>query len=237
MRQYPRLVLTSAHVVLAGDAIRPGGELVRTVARHLDRRAPGAAGYFVIDGMSDLLAGRAAADAFQAQLMREVWAYLGARGWDECATQTRLNMFLAEDGRLPEELVGRAATFKTLHLDPHSIIFAHRYEPPENISGGDVLLVDARGYLRDHKLASADVFYALHGKHDEGRLVAREEHRAGMLAAYCTRVPAPASGCRLVIVRNHLDYGVAHEITEINPTVPGRAWRRSFLRTSIAPLH
>jgi hypothetical protein len=223
--------------VCAGDAIRPRGELVRTVAGHLDRRAQGAAGYFVIDGMSDQLVDQAAADTFQAQLMYDVWAELGARGWGECSMQTRLNMFLADDGRLPEGLVGRTATFKTLHLDPHSIIFAHRYEPPENVLGGDVLLVDARSYLRDNELASTDVFYVLHGKHDEGRMVAHEEHRASMLAAYCTRVPVPTSGYRLVIVRNHLDYGVAHEITEIKPAVPGKAWRRSFLRTSIAPLH
>ena len=71
-----------------------------------------------------------------------------SRNWNPCArSAARLNVFEANDGSLPVEIVGDTVTYKKLHFDPHSIFFSHLYETPVNVHGGVISLVDVHAYL------------------------------------------------------------------------------------------
>jgi hypothetical protein len=64
-----------------------------------------------------------------------------------------------------------------------------------------------------------------------------DEHREAMLENYSKVVPAPTAESILVIVRNDPIDGVAHEVSEISPIDASLPWERTFLRTSISPIH
>lgn len=155
-----------------------------------------------------------------------------------CWQSVRLNTFEANDGRLPKEIVGDVSTFKRLHFDPYSIVFAHLYEPTSNLVGGVVSLVDVRGYLDRHGLHLRDAFDPLYLPGHNGRLVARDSHRSRMLAEHAEHVDPPAPGeLVLLVVRNDPVAGVAHEIAETRAIDPNAPMTRRFFRASIAPHH
>jgi hypothetical protein len=215
----------------------PLAELAQTVAELLHRPS-GGPGYAVFRGPVTQL-GMARTRLFQGGLLQAVWLEMIRRNWAPFGPdEVRLNQFEANDGRLPRAIVGDVVTFKRLHFDPHSVVFAHLYEPPENLVGGTISLVDVRSYLQDRGCALSSAFEPLFAPGHNGRLVARDEHRSRMLEMYAHNVEPPAPGeLMLVLVRNDPLAGVAHEIAEVaaaNGTLPTV---RRFFRTSIAPHH
>jgi hypothetical protein len=139
---------------------------------------------------------------------------------------------------LPRDIVGDVVTFKRLHFDPYSLVFAHLYEPTENLSGGAISLVDVRSYLQDSGCALSDAFEPLYAPGHNGRLVARDIHRSRMLPSYTHTVEPPAEGqLMLLLVRNDPYDGVAHEIAEVQAVDYALPTARRFFRTSIAPPH
>jgi hypothetical protein len=171
--------------------------------------------------------------------MWAVWQEMSRHGWvTGTPEEVRLNLFEAEDGRLPVEIVGDTVTFKRLHFDPHSIIFGHLYYPTQNVRGGDILLVDVRAYLNDTRVPFEKVFHRLERPGDESRLVTSDQHGSQLRRAYTTRVSPPKPGeTLLLIVRNSYDEGVAHEIADVHAIREDRPTSRRFLRTSIARHH
>jgi hypothetical protein len=178
-------------------------------------------------------------NSFQIALTNLVWLEFVRRGWNDVETErTRLNFFQASDGDLPVDLVGSTVTFKRMHFDPHSIFFAHYYEPPVNLSGGELRLVDVRSYLAATALELEEVCVALEDRGNEGRLVVLDEHREAMLERHAvTLAPPGPEQSVLLLVRNDPVLGVAHEISPIASKRPDQPFRRRFVRTSIAPIH
>lgn len=211
-------------------------ELVQVVTEAL-HRSPGGPGYAVLRGSAG--PGVAQARTFQRALLLAVWAEMTRRDWAPLSpADVRLNQFEANDGQLPREIVGDVVTFKRLHFDPYSMVFGHLYEAPRNLAGGTISLVDVRGYLRDTGCALGDAFKPLRAPGHNGRLVARDEHRAPMLERYAHHVEPPSPGeLMLLLVRNDPDDGVAHEVAEVRALDHARSVSRRFFRTSIAPHH
>lgn len=212
-------------------------ELVRSTIRRLHRDDGGRGWVEVRWSLSGTSV--EACRALQVALVRAVWADMLTRGMTPHGPQgVRLNTFEANDGRLPKEIVGDTRTFKRLHFDPYSIVFGHLYEPMTNLVGGGVALVDVRGYLERRGLRLADAFCPLHLPGHNGRLVARDEHRARMLAEHAEHVDPPAAGqLVLLLVRNDPTAGVAHEVAETYAVDPAAPVARRFFRASIAPHH
>lgn len=217
------------------DAPRP--ELVETVAELLHRPC-GGSGYAVFRGSAGKL-GVARTRLFQAALLQAVWNEMIRRDWVSFGpNDVRLNQFEANDGRLPREIVGDVVTFKRLHFDPYSAVFAHLYEAPENLVGGTISLVDVRSYLQDTGWALGEAFDPLYAPGHNGRLVARDEHRSRMLQRYAHQVEPPVPGeLMLLLVRNDPFAGVAHEIAEVHAVDDTLPTVRRFFRSSIAPHH
>jgi hypothetical protein len=219
-----------------GDAM-PASDLVNTTTDLLHQIGDGV-GFVACRGdAAELVVHRSRAR--QVALLEAVWAEMVRRRWNPCAPdEVRLNTFEANDGRLPREIVGDVFTFKRLHFDPHSILFSHLYEAPQNLEGGDIALVDVRGYLHDNGLDLSEVFEPLHLPGHNGRLIVRDEHRLSMLASYATHVAPPAPGeLLLLMVRNDPSVGVAHQIADIRPIDATVPCVRRFFRASIAPHH
>jgi hypothetical protein len=212
-------------------------DLASAVAELL-HRPHGGPGYAIMRGSIANL-GLDRARSFQVSMLRAVWQEMIRRKWARYGSdEVRINEFEANDGRLPRDIVGDVVTFKRLHFDPFSLVFAHLYEPAENLTGGNVSLVDVENYLRDNRCTLGDVFEPLYALGHNGRLVAREEHRQPMLQMYAHTVEPPSPGdLLLVIVRNDPSVGVAHEIAEVHAIDPGLPTKRRFYRTSIAPHH
>jgi hypothetical protein len=177
--------------------------------------------------------------AFQEALTVGVWKEIIARRWHPLGQDaTRLNRFYANDGSLPREIVGDTVTYKRLHFDPHSILFSHLYEPLENLSGGEISLVDVRSYLGIVGLSLDEVFRPSRIPGHEHRLVAVDKHRDALLAEHSVRLRPPSPGdLLLVMVVNDPFMGVAHEIADIRTIEPDKPIARRFFRTSIAPHH
>jgi hypothetical protein len=212
-------------------------ELAQAAAEQL-HRPNGGPGYVIMRGSAVDL-GLHQTRAFQVALLRAVWEDMVRRKWVwRRPDEIRLKEFEAVDGKLPREIVGDVNTFKRLHFDPFSLIFAHLYEAVSNLTGGTISLVDVDGYLRDSHHTLSDVFEPLHAPGHNGRLVAKEEHRQSMLRMYAHNVEPPRSGdLLLLIVRNDPSVGVAHEIGEVYAVDPTLPTLRQFYRTSIAPHH
>jgi hypothetical protein len=176
---------------------------------------------------------------FQIRLLQAVWTEMMRRNWFRFgANEVRLNQFEANDGQLPEDIVGDVVTFKRLHFDPHSLVFAHLYEAPANLTGGTISLVDVCRYLQDTGCTLDDAFEPLHAPGHNGRLVARDEHRSRMLRSYASQVEPPAPDeLMLLLVRNDPSVGVAHEIAEVHVVDSALPTVRRFFRTSISPHH
>lgn len=211
--------------------------LAQAVAEQL-HRPNGGPGYAIMRG-STVDLGLHQTRAFQDALLRAVWEDMVRRKWVRYRPdEVRLNKFAAVDGKLPRDIVGAVITFKRLHFDPFSLIFAHLYEGPKNLTGGTVSLVDVDSYLRDSCCALSDVFEPLYAPGHNGRLVAKAEHRQPMLRMYARNVEPPRpGGLLLLIVRNDPSVGVAHEIGEVYAVDPTLPTVRRFYRTSIAPHH
>jgi hypothetical protein len=212
-------------------------ELAQAVAEQL-HRPYGGPGYAILQG-STVNLGLYQARAFQVALLRAVWEDMARRRWvSHRPEDVRLKKFEAVDGKLPREIVGDVTTFKRLHFDPFSLIFAHLYEATSNLTGGIVSLVDVDSYLRDSSHTLNEVFEPLYAPGHNGRLVAKEEHRESMLRAYAHNVDPPRSGdLLLLIVRNDPSAGVAHEIGQVRAVDPALPTKRQFYRASIAPHH
>lgn len=215
----------------------PDRGMVVSVARALHQN-DGGVGYAVFDDLDSEL-GPAAAKEFQISLINSVWDEMMRRGWSPCAgSEVRLNRFNANDGSLPVEVVGEAVTYKKLHFDPHSILFAHLYEAPVNLSGGAISLVNVRAYLDATGSSFDAVFRPSRRPGHELRMVARDEHRQILLSDYARVVMPPDPGhLLLVMVRNDPVVGVAHEIAAVRTIDPAEPITRRFFRTSIAPHH
>ncbi len=212
-------------------------DLARAVAKLLHRPS-GGPGHAVFRGSATEL-GVARTRQFSVSLLRAVWTEMIRRKWAPFGPdEVRLNQFEANDGRLPKDIVGDVVTFKRLHFDPYSVIFAHLYEAPANLTGGTISLVDVRRYLLDTGCALRDAFEPLYAPGHNGRLVAREEHRSRMLQRYAHYVEPPAPGeLVLLLVRNDPSAGVAHEIAEVQAVDGTLPTVRRFFRASIAPHH
>jgi len=215
----------------------PDGDLVTWVAGML-HQIDGGVGYAIFGDLGEEL-GLVASKRFQVALMNAVWDEMLRRNWSPCVqSEARLNMFEANDGSLPVEVVGDTVTYKKLHFDPHSIVFAHLYEAPENLHGGAISLVDVRGYLGATGLHFYDVFRPSRRPGHELRMVARDEHHDTLLSEYASVVNPPGQGrLLLVMVRNDPVVGVGHEIGEVHAINPAEPTARRFVRTSIAPHH
>jgi hypothetical protein len=214
----------------------PPARLVRAVAELL--HWPLGRGHAVFRGSVSEL-GVARTRLFQVALLEAVWAEMIRRSWVPFGPdEVRLNQFEASDGRLPREIVGDVVTFKRLHFDPYSVVFAHLYEAPENLVGGTISLVDVRSYLRDTGCALAEAFEPLYAPGHNGRLVARDEHRSRMLQRYAHHVEPPGPDqLMLLLIRNDPSVGVAHEIAEVQVVDGTLPTMRRFFRASIAPHH
>lgn len=217
--------------------VRPDEQLVRTTTREL-HRSDGGRGYLALRAdVADVSVEQCR--RLQVALVCAIWEEMLARrltshGRDE----VRLNTFEANDGSLPKEIVGDVSTFKRLHFDPYSVLFAHLYEESRNVTGGRISLVDVRSYLDLHNLKVLDVFDPLHLPGHSGRLVARDEHRSRMLEGHAHHVDPPGAGeLLLLLVRNDPTVGVAHEIEEVRRIEPKVPTVRRFYRASIAPHH
>ena len=212
-------------------------DLARAVAELLHRPS-GGPGHAVFRGSAAEL-GLVRTRQFQVSLLRAVWTEMIRRKWAPFGPdEVRLNQFEANDGRLPKDIVGDVLTFKRLHFDPYSVIFAHLYEAPTNLTGGTISLVDVRRYLLDTGCALRDAFEPLYAPGHNGRLVAREEHRPRMLQRYAHHVEPPAPDeLMLLLVRNDPSAGVAHEIAEVQAVDGTMPTVRRFFRASIAPHH
>lgn len=223
--------------LVAGSSDDLPAELVQAVAELLHRPC-GGVGYAVFRGSATELE-VARTRQFQVRLLQAVWSEMTQRNWALLRPhEVRLNQFEANDGRLPREIVGDVVTFKKLHFDPYSVVFAHLYEEPVNLSGGTISLVDVYSYLQDNGYALSEAFEPLYAPGHNGRLVAREEHRLAMLRSYAYNVEPPAPGeLMLLVVRNDPTAGVAHEIAELQAVADALPTVRRFFRTSIAPHH
>lgn len=212
-------------------------ELAQAVAEQL-HRPNGGPGYAIMRG-STVDLGLHQTRAFQVALLGAVWEDMVRRKWvRHRPDEVRLNKFEAVDGKLPRDIVGDVITFKRLHFDPFSLIFAHLYEAPNNLRGGTVSLVDVDSYLRDSCCTLSDAFEPLYAPGHNGRLVAKAEHRQPMLRMYAHNVEPPRPGdLLLLIVRNDPSAGVAHEIGEVHAVDRTLPTMRRFYRTSIAPHH
>jgi hypothetical protein len=216
---------------------RPPTALVQTVADML-HRPTGGPGHAVFRGLVSEL-GVSRTRLLQTALLQAVWMEMIRRNLVAFGPEdVRLNQFEADDGRLPQDIVGDVVTFKRLHFDPYSVIFAHLYEATENLAGGTISLVDVRSYLRDTGCALSDAFEPLYALGHNGRLVARDGHRSRMVSGYAQTVEPPADGeLMLLLVRNDPYAGVAHEIADVRAVDPTLPTTRRFFRTSIAPHH
>lgn len=198
----------------------------------------GGRGYAAFHNLENAL-GPSESKEFQVALIKAIWEEMIRRKWNAHRPDlTRLNRFEANDGHLPIEIVGDTVTYKWLHFDPNSIVFAHLYEPPENLDGGRISLVDVRGYLSETGLKLRDVFRSSSRPGHERRLVALDEHRPRMLHSHSVHLDPPGPGQLLMLViRNDPFVGVAHEIGELRAIDPSLPTARRFLRASIAPHH
>lgn len=221
----------------SGNVPVPHSDLVASVASML-HQTNGGVGYALFDDLGAEL-GLDRGKAFQIALTNAVWDEMIRRGWNPCASsETRLNVFQANDGYLPREIVGDSITYKKLHFDPHSIFFAHLYEPTENLQGGAISLVDVRAYLASAGLQLDEVFRPSRKPGHERRLVARGQHRAILLRDYTTIVHPPEEGqLLLIMVRNDPTVGVAHAIDPVQKIKNGQRTARRFFRTSVSPHH
>lgn len=212
-------------------------DLARATAELLHRPS-GGPGYAVFRGSAAEL-GVARTRQFQVSLLQSVWTEMIRRKWVPFGPdEVRLKQFEANDGQLPEDIVGDVVTFKRLHFDPYSAVFAHLYETPTNLAGGTISLVDVHRYLRDTGCALGETFEPLYAPGHNGRLVAREKHRSRMLQNYAHHVEPPgADELMLLLVRNDPSAGVAHEIAEVQMVDSTLPTARRFFRTSIAPHH
>lgn len=220
----------------SGDDVPPA-QLVQEVSELLHRPS-GGPGHAVFRRSAAEL-GVARARLFQVALLEGVWAEMIRRGWAPFGPdEVRLNQFEANDGRLPREIVGDVVTFKRLHFDPYSVVFAHLYQAPENLAGGTISLVDVRRYLQDTGCTLGQAFEPLYAPGHNGRLVARDDHRSRMLERYAHHVePPPPGELMLLLVRNDPSAGVAHEIAEVHAVDGTLPTVRRFFRASIAPHH
>lgn len=228
---------SSAWVVDGNGGVRPTRELVDAASLELHRSDEGA-GYVALRlNIADISVDKCR--ELQIGLVCAVWeAMLASRLTHHGREDVRLNTFEANDGSLPREIVGDVSTFKRLHFDPHSILFAHLYEEPRNLTGGRISLVDVRTYLNVNGLEVRDAFDPLHRPGHDGRLVARDEHRSHMLEKFADNIDPPGvHELLLLLVRNDPMWGVAHEIEEVRPIDPALPVLRRFYRASIAPHH
>jgi hypothetical protein len=216
----------------------PGTELVERLTTQLHQTF-GGIGFAVLRGLQDLFAYSQQQSKFTVSLILAIWREMLARGWTDLNDEdVRLNVFEANDGSLPVEIVGDTVTYKKLHFDPHSILFAHLYEAPRNLSGGAITFVNVRAYLEAEGLAFNDVFGPSTRLGHERRLVARSAHQTPLLERFGTTVTPPAPGkTLLIIVRNDPVVGVAHEIAPVVRINDDEPIERRFLRASIAPHH
>jgi len=219
------------------ESARPGADFVATTTRRL-HRSDGGHGYVALRAHTDDVSVEQLR-ALQTELLCAVWEEMLQRRLTTSGPgDVRLNTFEANDGSLPVEIVGDVSTFKRLHFDPHSLLFAHLYEEPENLTGGQISLVDVHGYLATHGLQVLDAFAPLHLPGHDGRLVANDEHRCRMLEGHAQHVDPPGAGeLLLLLVRNDPVAGVAHEIQEVRQVDSGAPTARRFFRASIAPHH
>jgi len=212
-------------------------QLAADIARRLDRLAgaePGFAAFSVPTpyDFTGLL-------SQQRQLMWTVWSLLEAADHTlPRAHEVRLNHFIAQDGHLPTELTGgRRYTIKSIHFDPHSIVFSHCYPQICGGVGGEVTVVDVEGYLRAHRLPVNAAFAPSLASADRGRMLIRPEHREAILTSFAHTLRSATPGrAIMVLIRNDPYRGVAHQIEPVTP-YNGQKVSRKFTRCSVAKPH
>lgn len=217
----------------------PLEEIVRALLDRLDRSCNLAAPGYAVVPVPSAMSPDHVIGLMSESVTRVVSSILVRRGQQADLSRCRLNVFYARDGALPIEIVGESMTFKALHLDPHSIVFAHLYHPTTNLRPIEMRLIDVASYLRSSSLTPAQVFEPRSVPHDPDRLVARPEHRRRLIATHTIHTQVlPVSGDPVVVfVRNDPIEGVAHEVSDPEPVLPSSSFERNFVRVSVSLEH
>lgn len=236
----PRQAPTAHGRRLTADDIHAGmptAAFIDSIAAELRTDLAGA-GFAAIRGIEQHL-DAGGADEFQRATLVGIQRWMLARElWPHPEGDCRLNIFLANDGRLPVDIVGASWTFKAPHFDPHSIIFAHGYRAPENLEGGDIWFADVARYAFLNDLDVDEILCMSEHERHRDRPCIREDHVAAVLAQVGVRVSPPRSGEHLIVfVSNSITTGVAHGIEPTLVVDARRPFSRCFLRTSISPNH
>jgi hypothetical protein len=173
------------------------------------------AGYCLIDGLAAMMTPDSVR-RFSVALFDLVWARYRLR----CARIVQSRDFysietLTNDGRVPAELYGSPWTFKPPHADRNGVLFSHVYGPNAGFRGGDVLLIDALAYAKDHGMSFEE---AMTWSDDFGpqKPVLRAEHVDRALDGYGRRFGQLSPDAILLV--NNGPEGLLHGATELRIT-------------------
>ncbi|WP_091298950.1 hypothetical protein [Amycolatopsis xylanica] len=206
---------------------RTASEVARRLARPDHQVGPGAV---VVTGLSAHF-DFAAAREFHERLFRSVWTefrdYAGIPGPEEAY---RIKTGTIADGAIPVELYGSQWSFKDLHVDREVLLFSHLYGPVTGFTGGELLLVDIRPYLRGRGLGFDDAFAWSNEATEGSKPVLREAH-CGPALAECGIDLGPLGPDAVVFVNNLPDAGILHGVRPVEVT-DVRGFRREYHRCS-----
>lgn len=209
-RELPRLAVAVARRLARPDhRVGPGAVLVTGLAAHFEPTA---------------------AREFHEELFRAVWT--DVRGEIHGGEREfRIKTGTIADGAIPEELYGSRWSFKDLHVDREVLLFSHLYGPVAGFAGGELLLVDVRPYLRNHRLGFHDAFTWSSEATEGSKPVLRAEHCQPALAE-CGVDVGPLGPDAIVFVNNMPDAGILHGVRPVE-VVDSAAFRREYHRCSV----
>lgn len=166
------------------------------------------------------------------ELFLRVWADFRHRsGCVDGDDAVKIKMKIIRDGAIPMELYGSSWSFKRLHADRDALLFSHRYGPMAGFSGGELLLADARMFLRSHKLRFNDIFEWSDEPTAGSKPVLRAEYQDAMIAE-CGINLGVIGANEVLFVNNLPEAGILHGVRPVE-VIDSRTFVREYHRVSV----
>lgn len=203
------------------------GAIAGRLVRDCDRESSGSV---LVTGLSSVF-DLQAVQGFHQALFQAVWAdfSLQSREVSEYSDH-RLKPAVTTDGKIPVADYGSNWSYKELHADREALLFSQLYGPVAGFTGGALLLVDVRAYMRMHHLKFDEIFTWSDEPTPGSKPTLRVDYRDGALSECGTNLGVLGPD-EILFVNNCPSAGILHGVTPVVVTDPAR-FVRIFARWS-----
>jgi hypothetical protein len=129
------------------------------------------------------------------------------------------------EGNLHNQETQERWTLKSPHFDRNALMVLHRYEPPENITGGNLQVIDVNQFLLDNPAERIENLL------NADKTIRPEYWPA--LAPYRLTLETNSTDHKVVFLHNDLHNGIAHGVTPFHLIDEHKPMKRVFERYTI----